>query len=93
MPKVRVKKVYFDKVLDTYKEKVGEEFDVEDARANVLVEAGVCELVTEEQSDGTNEEDEQEDAREESEEEASEEGSETPEEPKKQTRGRRTSNK
>lgn len=51
MPKVRVKEVYFDKVLDTYKEKVGEEFEVEEKRADVLVNAGVCELVVEEQDE------------------------------------------
>lgn len=49
MPKVRVKEVYFDKVRDEYPEE-GAEFDVEEKRADVLVKAGVCELVTEEQN-------------------------------------------
>ena len=54
MKKVRVKKVYFDKVRDEYP-KVGKEFDVEDARADVLVKAGVCELVEKGQdNDGSN---------------------------------------
>lgn len=114
MRKVRVKKVYFDKVRDEYP-KVGKEFDVEDARADVLVKAGVCELVEEGQDsdddagqlppaitsedDGANADSEDESAGEETsseestEDETSEEGNETPEKPKKQTRGRRTSNK
>lgn len=56
MPKVKVKKAYFDRVLDAYKEKVGEEFEVGEKRADALVEAGVCELVTEEQSEEAKEE-------------------------------------
>ena len=51
MPRVRVKKVYFDKVRDEYP-KVGAEFDVDEKRADVLVSAGVCEFV----EDVTNEE-------------------------------------
>lgn len=47
MVKVRVTKVYFDKKRDEYPE-VGKEFDVEEKRAEVLVIAGVCEVVEDE---------------------------------------------
>lgn len=50
MPRVRVKKVYFDKIRDEFP-KVGAEFDVEEKRADTLVNTGVCELVVEEQDE------------------------------------------
>lgn len=50
MKKVRVIKYYFDRVRDEYP-KVGTEFDVEEKRADLLVNAGVCELVVEEQNE------------------------------------------
>ena len=51
MPRVKVTKPYFDKVREEYPE-VNSEFEVEEKRAGVLVNAGVCEIVVEEQNDG-----------------------------------------
>lgn len=44
--KVKVLKKYFDKKLDAYQEK-GKEFEVDEVRAKVLVEAGVAQIMEE----------------------------------------------
>ena len=51
MPRVKVTHPYFDRERDEYPE-VNSEFEVEEKRAKVLVNAGVCEIVVEEQNDG-----------------------------------------
>ena len=58
MVKVRVIKQHFDRQKNEYISKG--EFEVDEKRAEVLVNAGVCELVVEEQADCQSEESENE---------------------------------
>jgi len=46
MVKVKVLQRYFDRLLDTYKEK-GEEFEVKEKRAEVLEKEGVARIMKE----------------------------------------------